>query len=116
MAVLSPHIDEINLRLEHFLEDSGFRVARMVGLNRRGEIDQIPARSISEIVRSDVDHPEAEGVFISCTSMRTASVVDALENAIGKPVVTANQATAWQVLCLAGAAQPMTGLGSLLEA
>ena len=116
VAVLSPHVDLLNMRLETFLEDSGFPVARMVGLNRRGEIDQISPQSISEIVESDVDRPDADGVFISCTSMRTASVVDALEQAIGKPVVTANQATAWQVLCLAGAARPMSGLGRLMEA
>ena len=116
VAVLSPHIDALNRRLEGFMEDSGLAVARMVGLNRRGEIDQIPAQSILEMVRSDVDNAEADGVFISCTSMRTAAVIDAMEQAIGKPVVTANQATAWEVLCLAGAARPMAGLGRLMEA
>ena len=43
-----------------------------------------------------------ESPFISCTSMRTSPIIERTEELIGKPVVTANQATAWEALRLAG--------------
>ena len=102
VAVLSPHVDRLNDRLRRFLEDSGFHVVKMRGLNKLGDIEDIPPETIYELVVDEVDCPEANGVFISCTGMRTAVVIDAMEEAIGKPVVTANQATVWELLRLAG--------------
>jgi len=41
------------------------------------------------------DRAEADGVFISCTNLPTAPIIERLENELGKPVVTSNQATLW---------------------
>ena len=38
------------------------------------------------------DHPEAEAIVLSCTDMRTLEVLEALEVALDKPVVSSNQA------------------------
>ena len=93
VAVLSPHVDELNERLQAFLEQSGFDIVHMRGLNRLRGIEQIPPEEIEELVVHLVDRPEADGVFISCTGMKTAVIVDRLQQRIGKPVVTALQAT-----------------------
>ena len=110
VAVLSPHIDPINERLRRFLEGSGFEVVAMKGLKKLGDIDRIPPESISELVVQDVDRPDADGVFISCTSMQTAAILGATEEKIGKPVVSALQATVWELLRLAGAPYELSGL------
>merc|ERR1712004_56489 len=47
--------------------------------------------------RDDVDT-----VFISCTSLRTSSVVSELESAIGKPVTSSNLCMAWHILACLG--------------
>ena len=88
-----PHVDELNERLRSFLEQSGFDVVHMRGLNRLRGIEQIPTEEIEELVVHLVDRPEADGVFISCTGMKTAVIIDRLQECIGKPVVTALQAT-----------------------
>ena len=93
VAVLSPHVDELNERLRSFLEQSGFDVVHMRGLNRLRGIEQIPTEEIEELVVHLVDRPEADGAFISCTGMKTAVIIDRLQERIGKPVVTALQAT-----------------------
>ena len=115
VAVLSPHVDELNDRLGRFLEDSGFHVVRMKGLNKGGGIDLIAPGTTRETVVREVDCREADGVFISCTSMRTASILEEMERTIDKPVVAATQATAWELLCLAGASERMAGLGRLFK-
>ena len=114
VAVLSPHVDALNERLRAYLEASGFEVVIMVGLNRRGDIEAIEPTETRDLVASSVDIPTAEAVFISCTGLRTAAVIDDLEAVIAKPVVTANQATLWHVAQLAGAPATAPGRGRLL--
>ena len=58
---------------------------------------------------------EADGLFISCTNLRTFEVIELLEKEIGKPVVTANQATFWRSLKLAKVNEKIKGYGRLME-
>jgi maleate isomerase len=44
------------------------------------------------------DHPSSEALFISCTGLPAVNVIDEIEQRLGKPVVTSNQATAWMML------------------
>ena len=115
VAVLSPHIDSLNDRLRAYLEASGFRVAAMVGLNLSCDIEDVEPAETREIVESQVDRPEADAVFISCTGMRTAEVVGQMEASMGKPVVTANQATLWRLGRLAGCLSAIENGGILLS-
>ena len=116
VAVLSPHIDALNQRLRAYLEASGFAVVNMVGLNRRGDIEAIEPDETREFVTSHVDTPEAEAIFISCTGLRTAAIIEDLEAALAKPIVTANQATLWHAAQLAGAPVARPARGRLLAA
>jgi maleate isomerase len=58
-----------------------------------------------------IDGPDVDAVFIPCTAVRTLEAIEPLEAAIGKPVITAIQATIWAVARLAGvdADTPMGG-------
>ncbi|MGI9498837.1 MAG: Asp/Glu racemase, partial [Geminicoccaceae bacterium] len=46
--------------------------------------------------------PSVEAVFVSCTSLRLAGVVEGIEAALDKPVTSSNHALAWHCLRLAG--------------
>lgn len=116
VAVLSPHVDALNERLRTYLEASGFAVVNIVGLNRRGDIEAIEPSETRDLVSKEVDTPEAEAIFISCTGLRTAAVIDDLEAAISKPVVAANQATLWHVAQIAGTSANAPARGRLLAA
>ena len=116
VAVLSPHIDEINARLRAYLEAAGFKVAAMVGLNLSCDIESVEPAETRDIVESQVDRVDADAVFISCTGMRTATIIDEMEASLGKPVVTANQATLWHLGQLAGVSTAMPERGRLLAA
>ena len=116
VAVLSPHIDDLNARLRAYLEAAGFNVAAMVGLNLSCDIEAVEPAETRAIVESQVNTAEADAVFISCTGMRTAGIIDEMEASLGKPVVTANQATLWYVGQLAGCSGAIDGSGRLLAA
>ena len=113
VAVLSPHVDELNERLRDFLEGHGLEVVHLRGLNKLRGIENIPQEEIRELVVQLVNRPEADGIFISCTGMRTSNILSPLEDAAGKPVVSALQATIWGALRLADAPTERTGVGSL---
>jgi maleate isomerase len=56
----------------------------------------------------------ADGVLIVGTGLRCVGLIEGLEAALGRPVVTANQASLWRCLGLAGVDVPVTGYGRLL--
>ncbi len=57
---------------------------------------------------------EADGLFISCMNFDAMAAAQALEDAIGKPVVTSHSATLWRALALAGIDESVQGYGRLL--
>jgi len=61
------------------------------------------------------DAPGAEAIYVGCTSLRTAHLMERLEDAVGKPVVTANGATVWQGLRLMGLPGQLAARGALFR-
>ena len=58
---------------------------------------------------------DADGVLIAGTGFRCVGIIDALEQDLGRPVITANQASLWHCLRLSGVRTPVSGYGSLLR-
>ena len=67
-----------------------------------------------EELAKHIDSPDAEAIFLSCGDMATLGIVDKLEKALGKPVVTSVQATFWGALRVAGIDDRIDGCGTLL--
>ncbi len=61
------------------------------------------------------DRPDADAILVPDTAIRSMRILDRLEAAAGKPVLTANQVTIWQGLRLAGALQRQPSLGTLFR-
>ena len=64
---------------------------------------------------SGVCMDEADALFCPCTAWRSMEAAAELEQRLGRPVVTAVQATAWRTFRKAGITQSIAGNGSLLE-
>lgn len=58
---------------------------------------------------------EADSILLAGTGLRCVAVIDALEKALGRPVVTANQASLWRALKVAGMEARRDGYGILLR-
>lgn len=97
VAVATPYVESVTERLHGFLDEHGIEVVTSVGLGLLGQIWKVGYRQVVDIVRS-ADRPEAEAMFISCTNLPTYDIIAALENELGKPVLTANQVTMWAAL------------------
>ncbi len=58
---------------------------------------------------------EADGVLIAGTGFRCVAIIQALEDDLQRPVISANQASLWHCLRLSGVHTSVTGYGKLLE-
>lgn len=70
---------------------------------------------VFEWVRANVPR-EAEAVFIGGNGFRAVGAIQALEEDLGIPVLTANQVLFWRLLGLAGTRVPVTGYGRVFAA
>jgi maleate cis-trans isomerase len=64
-------------------------------------------------VGRQANRPEAEAVFLSGTGMPTLEILQALEDNLGKPVISANGAMMWNALRIAGVSTVIPGYGRL---
>ena len=59
----------------------------------------------------EIDQPDADAIFLSCGGIRALEVVEEIEQATGKPVITSNQAQMWSCLRRAGITDELKGFG-----
>ncbi|RUW36306.1 hypothetical protein EOA38_06300 [Mesorhizobium sp. M1E.F.Ca.ET.041.01.1.1] len=110
LAVFSPYDEWVSSRLVAFLEGHDFSVSHHSwGYDMWGTDVEDCFEPINDWVTSQVP-ADVDGVFISCTNFTWLRGIAPLEERIGRPVVTANLATLWQLLHTAGAGDrlPMT--------
>ncbi|WP_280211383.1 maleate cis-trans isomerase family protein [Nocardia cyriacigeorgica] len=111
MSVITPYDEVLTGKLHEFLGEAGCAVVRSDHLGLGGGIWKVNYRTIAERIFG-ADHPEAEAIFVSCTNLPTYDIIEPLEMALGKPVLTANQLTMWA--CLGRMKLPMMGPGKWL--
>jgi maleate isomerase len=112
VSVLTPYDADLTGKLHNFLDELGVRTVSSDHLGLGGGIWKVSYRTIAERILS-ADHAEAEAIFVSCTNLPTYDVIEPLEKALGKPVLTANQLTMWA--CLKRMELPIVGPGEWLR-
>ncbi len=115
VSIGMPYIEEVARAAVKFVEDNGVQVLNARWLNKMGfDIAQIPSETVYHLAK-EVDKPESEAIFLSCTGMHTFEVIDKLESDLQKPVITSNQATIWNMLRMAKINDKIEGYGQLLS-
>lgn len=114
VAVAASYPEDVAQHFVHFLRAGGAEVVSMGshGIVTAAEVGTLDREQVIAMVVA-ADHPEAEAVLVPDTAMHTLAIVEALERAVGKPVLTANQVTVWKGLQLLGPVPDLPGLGSL---
>ncbi|MBF6329494.1 Asp/Glu/hydantoin racemase [Nocardia transvalensis] len=112
LSVITPYDAILTHKLHDFLAEIGCEVIRSDHLGLGGGIWKVSYRTIAERIIA-ADDPQAQAIFVSCTNLPTYDLVEPLEQALGKPVLTANQLTMWA--CLGRMKLPMMGPGKWLR-
>jgi len=116
LVVCCPYQDSMTEKVGAYLNASGYEVVSLSGRRKEDNL-AIGNDPLDEIVDFVADNTvaEADGIFLSCTNWRTTDVCQRIEDRTGKPVVTANQATAWATRHLLGFNDPVAGYGRLMQ-
>lgn len=116
VAVGAPYPSEVNVALQSFLEASGLIVVKLSGLDlaRATEIGELSLADVADLIRSAYSS-EAEGIFVSCTGVRAATIIEDLEEELGIPVLSANQVTIWDGLRIMGIEELPSDRGRLFR-
>jgi maleate cis-trans isomerase len=113
LALGTPYSAEVTLQGKSHLEAHGLKVVKFDNLKGVKNIYETTAEDAYRLARS-VDAEEAEAVFLSGTGMPTITVLEMLEQDLGKPVISSAGAMMWHALRVAGVGQPIPGYGRLL--
>lgn len=116
ISVLTPYSPEVTDELAHYFATYGPEVvnASCFGLTDDRQMARISEESIIEAGIAACD-PKADALFLSCTALRAAVCVERMEDRLGKPVITSNQAVIWRCLRLAGLNDPVPGFGKIFK-
>jgi maleate cis-trans isomerase len=120
VALATPYDEATNAHEADYLSRHGITVVASAGYPFT-EGDAAAGRQYARVPPSgiykhalSVDRPDADAIFVSCANFGSAGVVEALEEAAQKPVVTSNLACAWAAFRAAGIDDPIIGFGQLL--
>jgi maleate isomerase len=113
LALGTPYSPEVTLQGKAHLEAHGPQILRFDSLKGIDNIYDTTVEQAYALARS-VDAREAEAVFLSGTGMPTVSVLELLEQDLGKPVISSASAMMWHALRLTGVGQAIPGYGRLL--
>ena len=113
VAIASPYPAWLNERLAALMKRQGLEVLAARGLGDDRPAKYPPQRA-AELAR-EVNLPEADAVFISCTNFRSLEVIEPLEAELGKPVISSNTSALWKMLRLIGIGAAVPGAGQLFR-
>lgn len=97
IAAATPYDQTVGALFGRFFAEAGVELVHTANLGLSGRIWTVPWETTYELVRS-ADSDQADAVLISCTNLPTYEILDQLEQDLGKPVISANQATVWAAL------------------
>jgi maleate isomerase len=114
VSLLTPYIDEVHAREVDFLRANGLEVAgsASLGINTNTEMARLSPQSILDWAASHIDK-RADACLISCTAIKSAPVIEHLEQLSGLPVLTSNQCMVWHLLRSNGIESNVNGFGRL---
>jgi maleate isomerase len=113
LSVASPYEPWLNERLKQYLSAFGIEVIALRGLGTSAHASFTPEQNAE--LASEVDRPESQAIFISCSNFRTLEIIDLLEKKLSKPVLTSNMCSLWKMLRVLDDRRDVPGAGRLFR-
>jgi maleate isomerase len=98
LVLISPYVKQTNEHEVHYLSEAGFTVLHELGLGLESDgYSRVTPDEWIKITKENT-RADADGYFLSCTNTRMIEAINDLEQDLGKPVISSNQATLWACL------------------
>jgi maleate isomerase len=111
VGVVTPYVDALNQRIRESVEADGVAVAGIAGLgiSDNFEIATVPQERIVDFAERTLRDLDIDLAFVSCTNFPAVTALPELEQRLGLPVVTSNQAAIAAMLRLLAPAPAREG-------
>src|SRR6476660_4801132 len=116
VSIVSPYTKEVDDAEHRYFESAGLEVlgGACLGISDGFRLAEPEPDILFELGLRGFDG-RADGLIMPCLNTRSHTVIDRLEQKLGKPVITSTQATLWHALRLAGVDGRIKGYGRLLD-
>ena len=116
ITILSPYVEEVARIGTNFFQSVGYEVVSEAHMGCR-LIRDICRISFERILESCLEtvRKDTQLVFISCTNLPTLHIIPQLEEILGIPVISSNQAGMWAALRAGSAAVQDRRFGQLFQ-
>ena len=117
LGLLTPYSPDVTDAMQARFDAAGISVQVVGSFYEESDliVGRIDPASILQGAISVGSSSNVDGVFISCTSLRAASVIPSAERALNKPVTASNHVLAWHLLRLAGISDILSDAGRLYQ-
>ncbi len=104
VGIVSPYVGSVAAGLCAAFAERGVPVVDTLSLDESEEakVARIPSEVICDAARTLAARSALDGVFLSCTNLRTANILEPLSETLGMPVLSSNAALAWHMKRLCG--------------
>ncbi len=104
VGIVSPYIPSVAAPIRRAFEAAGFEVGETLSFGEEVEarVARIAPVSIRDAALSLARAGGLDGLFLSCTNLRTLDIIEDLEAELGLPVISSNLALAWHMDRLSG--------------
>lgn len=116
ISILTPYTEAVNNEVAALFAGKGYKILNISGFGFEDDTAMtfITPQDIVDAAQATCD-PDADLLFISCTALRASHVIEQIEQRLGKPVVSSNQALVWHSLQLVNCASSVKGFGILFN-
>lgn len=94
VGVVTPYVDELNVKIKASVEAGGVRVVTIsgLGISENFAIAQVEPETIEDFAAKALSDADIDAVFVSCTNFAAMAAMRGIGERLGLPVVTSNQA------------------------
>lgn len=104
LGLISPYVTAVSDRIRTVLGQAGVSTPAFGSFNvaEEARVVRIDGASIQAATMALAAEGGIDGLFLSCTNLRTLDLIAPLEEATGLPILSSNQVLAWHMVRQAG--------------
>ncbi|MEL6524007.1 MAG: Asp/Glu racemase [Pseudomonadota bacterium] len=103
IGLVSPYVASVADTVAKAFEANGIAVVENLcfGESDEATVARIDPHYTANAARRLANHADIDGIFLSCTNLKTIAILDALSQELGIPVLSSNHSLAWHMEQLA---------------
>ncbi len=116
ISLFTPYPKKLNDEVLNFFKNENFEIISNAYFDIESDIDigKVDPDYLYDVL-INMDHKDADALFVSCTALPVLSIIEKLEKKLNKFVLSSNQALIWDTLKKIGKKNSITGFGKLFN-